>query len=558
MLALLFLLLAAGAQLAIPIAFKSLIDEGLVLHNKKVITQYFEFFLVLVFVFGVFAGLRFYTITWLGERVALDLLVTVFKRVIRMDATFYENTKTGDVLSRLTSDITQVQIVVGTGIFMALRSGIGIVGTLLVLMLTTPNLTILLILLLATSIIPIILLGRRVRSLSRQSQDSIARYNILAAETLRAIKTVQAFQLENSQEHQFVRAAEDSFDKCAARARARALLTAQGTLIIFSAIIVVLWVSANKVFNGDMTPGELSQFIMYASFIATSFVIMTEVWGDLQRSAGATERLLELTNIRPNIIAPPSPCSLPNPKSGQVNYNEVIFNYPTRPSQNALESFSLEIKPGETVALVGSSGAGKSTALQLLLRFYDPQQGKIFLDGVDIATLDPQELRDCIAYVAQDITLFGTSIRENIRYGRLTATDAEIEVAAQLAAAHTFIENLPEKYDTHLGEGGLLLSGGQRQRIAIARAILRNPTILLLDEATSALDAESEQLVQGALEGLMSTRTTVVVAHKLSTVLKADRIAVMEDGRITEIGNHETLLTNNPLYSRIAELQFIK
>jgi ATP-binding cassette subfamily B protein len=549
------LAIAAAAMLALPVALRQVIDQGFATDDAATIDRYFLVLLGVAMIFGAFAALRFYLIMWLGERIVADLRNAVYGHVIRMDPAFYEITKTGEVLSRLTTDTTLIQSIAGVGLSITLRSMLMLVGGLIMLAVTSPRLTGLIIVLVPFVIVPILLLGRRVRRLSREAQDRVADTSGLAGETLNAVQTVQAFTLEPLQSRRFADAVDTSFQTSVRRIRVRALLTAVAILAIFSAVTLVLWIGAQAVLAGEMTAGELGQFLLYAIFVAGGAASLSEMWGEVQRAAGATERLMELLTAEPRVTAPATPVGFAGADGGRIALERVSFTYPSRPDAPALSDLSLEIAAGETVAIVGPSGAGKSTLFQLLLRFYDPQAGRILVDGVDIRLARPEELRKRLSLVPQDTVIFGTTARENIRYGRPDADDAEIEAAARAAEADGFIRLLPDGYETFLGERGTRLSGGQRQRIAIARAILRDPPILLLDEATSSLDAESERLVQEALEHLMQDRTTLIIAHRLSTVLKADRIAVMDSGRIIDVGTHAELIDTNTLYARLAELQ---
>lgn len=555
-LALLALLIASGAMLVLPLAFRDVIDKGMAVQDRATIDLYFAAFLGAAAVFGVFAALRFYLVSWLGERVVADLRTDIYSRVIRMDPTFFEVTRTGEVLSRLTTDTTLVQSIAGVNLSITLRSGIQLVGALTLLIATSPSLATLILLLIPLTVAPLIVLGRRLRKLSRQSQDTIADTSGLAGETLGAIQTVQAFTLEDLHAERYGKAVRTAFDVAVRRTKLRAVLTALGTMMVFGSITFVLWQGAHRVLAQQMSAGELSQFLIYAVYVAISAASLSEMWGEVQRAAGAMERLVELRNATPVIVAPPHPQSFPQPPQGRIRFENVSFRYPSRPDSLALDGFTLDIRPGENIAFVGPSGAGKSTTFQLLLRFYDPASGRVVIDGVDIANARPHDVRTRIGLVPQETVLFGASARENIRYGRPGATDAEIEAAAQAAGADDFIRKLPEGYDTFLGERGTRLSGGQRQRMAIARALLKDPPILLLDEATSSLDAESERFVQEALERLMEHRTTIIIAHRLATILKADRIVVMDQGKIAAIGTHAELLSSNELYARLAALQF--
>ena len=550
------LLIASAAMLALPVALRFLIDNGFIAQDLGTVNRYFIWFLAAALVFSLFAALRYYLVTWLGERVVADVRNAVYSHVIRLDPVFFEVTRTGEVLSRLTTDTTLVQSISGSGISIALRSSLALLGGLVMLVLTSPRLAAYTLVGIPVVVLPVMIVGRRIRRLSRQSQDRVADTSGLAGETLNAMQTIQSFTLEDMQARRYADAVRKSFLTAVHRIRLNAILVAAAFALVFCSLTLVLWAGSRSVMAGEMTGGQLGQFLMYAYFVGSSATMLSSLWGEIQRAAGAMERLSELLAAEPGIRIPERLEHLPARAEGRISFEHVSFSYPSRPDILALDDLSLDIRPGETVAIVGPSGAGKSTSFQLLLRFYDLAAGRILVDGVDISRLDPTELRRQIGLVPQETVLFGESALENIRYGRPDADEADVMDAARLAAADEFILNLPDGYATFLGERGTRLSGGQRQRIAIARAILKDPPILLLDEATSSLDAESERLVQAALEGLMKDRTTLVIAHRLATVKKVDRIVVINHGRIEAVGSHDELTRSNPLYARLAELQF--
>ncbi|HLS55052.1 MAG TPA: ABC transporter transmembrane domain-containing protein [Zeimonas sp.] len=567
------LLVAAAATLVVPLAFRQLIDVGFsasatagqaagevaraVASDPAHVNVWFLALFGVATVLALGTALRFYSVSWLGERVTADLRRAVYRQVLRQDPRFFETLKTGEVLSRLSTDTTLIQTLVGTSISLGLRNALLFVGALVMLIVTSPQLASIIVGLLLLVVLPILVFGRRVRRLSRASQDAIADASALAGETLNAIQIVQAYAREPLEAQRFGESTEEAFASAIRRVRARSLLTALAIVLVFGAIVFVLWLGAHAVLEGRLTAGLLTQFILYAALVAGATGAIAEVLGDVQRAAGATERLLELLDAEPAIRAPAQPERLaPSGQGARVTFEAVTFGYPSRPGERALDDVSIEVVPGETVALVGPSGAGKTTLFQLLLRFHDPQAGVIRLDGVDVRRLDPADLRGAIGLVSQDSVVFSADAMQNIRYGRLDASDDEVIEAARAARAHEFIERLPDGYRTFLGERGVRLSGGQRQRIAIARALLKNPPLLLLDEATSALDAESERAVQAALERAMLGRTTLVIAHRLATVIGADRIVVLERGRVVDAGTHAELVARGGLYARLAAIQF--
>jgi len=550
------LIVAASATLVLPAAVRGVIDHGFSAEDAANIGRYFLALIAVAAVMGLASATRFYFVTWIGERVTADVRTKVFSHVLSLSPRFFETTRTGEVLSRLTADTTLVQTVIGSSASFALRNLVMALGSLIMMTVTSPKLTGLCLIGVPLVVAPIILFGRRVRKLSRESQDRIADTSAYAGEALNAIQTVQAFTHEDADRANFHRAVEDSFAAAILRTRMRAAMTALVIFLVGAGIVIVLWVGASDVLSGRMTGGELSQFILYAVFLASGMGAVSETWGDVQRASGATERLMEIVSTEPEVKAPAEPRPLPKPAKGAVVFEGVTFRYPARPDHKAINGIGFALQPGEGVALVGPSGAGKSTVFQLLLRFFDPQEGRILFDGVNIADVDPRELRRNIALVAQDPAIFAGTISDNIRYGRPDASEADVHQAAIAAAADEFIRRLPDGYEARLGERGVTLSGGQRQRIAIARAILRDAPLLLLDEATSALDAENERLVQQGLANLMSGRTTVVIAHRLATIQRLKRIIVMDQGRVIAEGSHAELVARGGLYARLASLQF--
>jgi ATP-binding cassette subfamily B protein len=550
------LFLAAAAFLAIGQGLKRVIDAGFSGGDPAALDRGLVLLLALVVVLATATYTRFYLVSWLGERVVSDLRRQVFDRLLALSPAWYERARTGEVISRLTGDTALLEQVAGTTVSMALRNVLLGAGSLVMLALTSLKLTLLTLVAVPLVIGPIGLFGRRVRRLSRATQDRVADLGAYVDEALHEIRTVQSYVHEPEDRRLFGERLDAAFETARRRIRQRAALIAAVITLVFAGIGVILWVGGHDVLAGRLTAGDLSAFVFYAASVASAAAALAEVWGDLQRGAGAAERLVEILDTAPEIAPPARPVPLPRPARGRIDFEQVTFCYPSRPDAPALDGFSLSVAPGERVALVGPSGAGKTTVFQLLQRFYDPQRGTVRLDGVDLRAVDPAEVRARIAVVSQEPAIFAATVRDNVRYGRLDATDAQVAAACDAAFAAEFVERLPQGYDTWLGERGIRLSGGQKQRLAIARAILADRPVLLLDEATSALDAESERMVQLALERLMQGRTTLVIAHRLATVKNAGRIVVVDRGRLVSVGTHDELIAANALYSRLAALQF--
>ena len=554
--ALVALLAAAGATLAVPVAVRRIIDNGFTAENALLIDKYFLAMLAVVVVLAVGSALRFYFVMWIGERVVADIRDAIFSHLLSLSPGFFETQRSGEVLSRLTADTTQIKSAFSSTASIALRNVVMLIGTVAMMVASSPKLAGLSLLALPLIVLPLVTYGRRVRSLSRLAQDTLASSAAFAQERLLAVSTVQANVQENAARRLFNSATSEAFGAAAKRTFARAVLTALIIGVAAGAVVVLLWYGANTVISGSMSPGTLSQFLIYAILAASSMGQLSEVWGEVQLAAGAAERISELLDEKPIITAPPVPQPLPEPPQGRLALEHVTFAYPTRPEQDALIDVTFSVKTGETVAIVGPSGAGKTTIFALAQRFFDPQKGQVTVDGVDVRKAVPQDVRERIAVVPQETVIFSGSVMDNIRFGKPEASHEDVLEAARAARVDEFAERLPKGYDTEVGERGVTLSGGQRQRIAIARAILRDAPILLLDEATSALDAESEAFIQQAIEKLTANRTTLVIAHRLATVRNADRILVLDGGELVAEGTHAELINTSPLYARLAKLQF--
>ncbi|MCP3396665.1 ABC transporter ATP-binding protein/permease [Bradyrhizobium sp. CCGB20] len=550
------LTVAALTTLLVPVAVRRMIDFGLTPEGIALINSYFSVMIAVVAVLALASAARYYLVMTIGERIVADLRRDVFAHLLSLSPAFFDSARSGELVSRLTADTTQIKSAVGASVSIALRNLMMFFGATAMMVITSPRLSGFVLLAIPLIVLPLVAFGRWVRRLSRNAQDTLADASAYAAELVGAIRTVQAYTSEGLAEKRFGGEVEQAYEAARTSTQARAVLTAIVIFIVFASVVGILWIGSHDVLIGTISPGRLGQFVLYAAFAAAGLGQLSEVWGEVSAASGAAERLFEILHVQPEIKAPVSPRALPVPARGEVGFDQVSFAYPARPDVNVLDAVSFAVRPGEKVAIVGPSGAGKSTIFHLLLRFYDPRGGAISLDGVPVKSADPRDFRSRIALVPQESNVFAASARENIRFGRPDATDAEVERAAELAHATEFIRRLPEGFDTPLGERGVTLSGGQRQRIAIARAILRDAPLLLLDEATSALDAESETLVQTALEELMSHRTTLVIAHRLATVLSCDRILVMDQGKIVEQGTHAELVAANGLYARLARLQF--